>query len=121
MVVDGNRDHLLGLFLTDDIIIQFGLDFMRGRDAVQIKFLLRLRACFLFLHPLRIRNPAASEQFSQIKDGKGRQVRRLVIPVFLRLLFLLRLFLYLFLRPVCCLFFFLLICSFIDLFFRLFF
>jgi len=34
VVVDGDREHLLGMVLTDDVVVENFTDLLRGRDAV---------------------------------------------------------------------------------------
>src|ERR1700694_2952052 len=34
MIVDGTREHLLGMVLTDDVVIENFSDFLRRRDAI---------------------------------------------------------------------------------------
>src|SRR5450432_979930 len=34
VVVDGDREHLLGMALTDDVVVENLADFLRGRNAV---------------------------------------------------------------------------------------
>src|SRR6476646_32415 len=34
MIVDGNREHLLGMVLTDDVVVEDFSDFLRRRDAI---------------------------------------------------------------------------------------
>src|SRR4249920_951728 len=34
MIVDGDREHLLGMVLTDDVVVEDFADLLRGRDTV---------------------------------------------------------------------------------------
>src|SRR6185437_8655228 len=34
MIVDGDREHLLGMVLTDDVVVENLEDFLRRRDAI---------------------------------------------------------------------------------------
>ena len=57
MIVNGNGHHFFGMFLSDNILIQTRLDFVRCRNGMNIQFRFRLLILwFLFLYLLFVRN-----------------------------------------------------------------
>ena len=67
MVVNRHGNYLFGLFLSDNVFVQAGLDFMGGRNVMDIEYRFGLLFLRLFLfNLLLVGDPVVSLQVSQV-------------------------------------------------------
>src|SRR4029077_11379015 len=75
VVMDGDREHLLGVVLPDDVVVENLADFLRRRDAVS-RF--TQRGLFLFLNDV----PAQLDAFiADEHRGPGNELAYLVLAL----------------------------------------